>query len=118
MYQQTAFATSFASSRKFHDNENFPHGLDRCGEFTCKQSDLLTQRGHAYLALSTGERKPKTSAENQFVTFSQGRKKPETEDERVWDRYCRLVNQAKNYYSVGLNLVPELSTNDFLIGTD
>jgi uncharacterized protein YifE (UPF0438 family) len=96
--------TSFATSRKFYDDANFPYGFDRSGEFTVKQVQMLTERGCAYQELANGTRAPVTDEEHQFVEFSQGIRMAETDDERTWSRYISVLSKSQKYYGVGLNI--------------
>lgn len=95
---------NFVTDGWFHDDENFPYGFDRSGEFTCRQVELLTRRGRAYQALAAGTRQPLSETEKQFVSFCQGAKALETEDELTWERYLKAINRPNYYHSVGLNL--------------
>ena len=36
---------SFIASHTFYDDDNFPHGLHRSGDFTRRQADVLTEHG-------------------------------------------------------------------------
>ena len=95
--------TSFATNRKFYDDDHFPYGFDRSGEFTCRQATLLTERGYAYQELAAGRRKALTEQEKSFVRYCLGDKCAETEDEAVWGRYVALTRQIRRFYGVGIN---------------
>ncbi len=79
--------TSFQSDRAFFAREQFPYGLDRSGEFTRDQVQLIKAHGYAYRALDRGERQPENKEEREFVAFCHGQKTAESKHERVWNRF-------------------------------
>ena len=109
--------TSFATNRKFFDDEHFPYGFDRSGEFTCRQAQLLIERGYAYQELAAGRREPVTMLEKDFVRYCQGDKPAATEDEVTWGRYISLIRQIRRYYGVGLSALGS-DQDDFSIDSD
>lgn len=102
-YSETAGISSFASNRKFYDDQNFPYGFNRSGEFTLSQADRLQTHGYAYQELAAGKREPQTAEEKDFVRFCLGDRQPETEHERTWNKYISLINRPRHYHSVGLH---------------
>lgn len=100
---------SFSSDRKFYAQQHFPYGIDRSGEFTCEQGQLLINHGHAYEALADGSREPATQEEERFLAVCRGEFEPETAHEKAWFLYCSKTRRAKSTYSspiVGLNERP------------
>ncbi len=98
-------SASFITTRAFYDDLNFPYGFDRCGEFTCKQVQLLTAHGAAYQALYLGTQPPRTPEEEAFVAFCMGRKPAETEHEKVWKRYLTICEREQTRHPVSLHRV-------------
>ncbi len=102
-FSDSSGVTSFASNRKFYDDQNFPYGFNRSGDFTLSQAERLQAYGHAYQELASAKRQPQTTEEQDFVRFCLGDKQPETEHERTWNKYISLINRPRQYHSVGLH---------------
>ncbi len=117
MLQHDDEAESFKTERKFFDDEHFPYGFDRSGEFSSSQVALLERHGHAYRALATGERQPVTEQESQFVLLCNGAKEPQNVHEKVWKRYSEICNKALVFHSVALSRISDYA-DDFPIDTD
>ncbi len=110
--------TSFSSDRNFHDNDHFPHGINRSGEFTRQQAELLIKHGWAYKALAEGSRAPVTVEEEQFVAVIQGKKAAETAHEKAWQLYCKKISQPKPNVSSPYLGYKSLSTSDYEASAD
>jgi uncharacterized protein len=92
---------SFYSELKFWAVDVFPHGMARSGYFTKEQAALLENNGHAYLALSTGDRVPLDQMEKEFVVFCQGKKEADNVHEKCWKRYLDVTSKKRyRHYSV------------------
>lgn len=89
---------SFQAERKFWDDEHFPYGFSRSGDFTLEQAALLEQCGHAYRALANGEREPSSQEEKDFVAFCRGVKEASSGHEKAWKRYQEKVNFGTHRY--------------------
>ena len=87
--------SSFYSDRRFYGDGHFPYGLDRSGEFTRAQADLLMQHGWAYQALAEGSRTPATGEEQAFVAVCRGEQAPKTAHEKVWVLFCTKISAPK-----------------------
>ena len=110
---------SFDSNRKFYGDSHFPYGIDRSGEFTREQANLLIEHGWTYQALAEGARVPATPEEEAFVSVCRGEQAPETIHEKVWMLFCSKISAPK--VTVGSPLVvnkrlagvnPETSFNE------
>ena len=86
---------SFSSNRKFYGDSQFPYGIDRSGEFTRQQANLLMSHGWAYLELAEGNRVSVTPEEKAFVAVCRGEREPKTDHERVWRQYCLIISGLK-----------------------
>ncbi|WP_210396256.1 DUF413 domain-containing protein [Motiliproteus sediminis] len=105
--------SSFFSDRKFRDDDNFPYGFDRSGEFTPAQSAALVAHGWAMKQLATGERAPVTEEEHTFVAFCRGAHPAATVYEKAWERYTRVCQKDKHFYTVGDSRPATNSGDDF-----
>ena len=86
---------AFYSERKFYGDGHFPYGIDRSGEFTREQADLLLLHGWAYQALAEGSRAPVTKEEEAFVAVCLGEQTPQTVHEKVWALFCSKISAPK-----------------------
>ncbi len=86
----------FQSSKKFYATEHFPYGIDRSGEFTREQTQLLIDHGTAYQALADGTREPVSSLETDFVAFCQGEKEAVSKHEKVWQLFCSKISRPRS----------------------
>lgn len=91
---------SFIASKKFFDDQHFPKGFSRHGDFTIKEADILEKYGRTFQQLATGVLKPKTQIEKKFVQVVDGRKEPENEYEKAWIKYLNLINKAKKFHTL------------------
>ena len=97
---------SFQSERNFRDQNNFPYGFARSGEFTIQQAQLIEKHGCAYQALASGDREPANPDEEAFLEYCLGRKEAETLHERTWKRYLDKVNRSTAFYSLARTKSP------------
>lgn len=91
---------SFQTNCRFTDDEHFPYGFARSGEFTIEQANLLEAHGHAYTELAKGVRKPVNQLEIDFVIFCRGDKYADSVHERVWKRYQLSISVYSHRYSL------------------
>ncbi len=83
------------SAVPYYDNDRFPLGFRRCGEFTISEADILHNYGRSLRALDTGERSPLTAEERHFIEVCQGKKPAQSEIEKVWLKYRSLLGAKK-----------------------
>ena len=100
------------SSGVFYDNDRFPIGFRRCGEFTIAEAELLHNYGNSLIALESGERSPMTKDEKHFVAVCKGEKEVTTELERVWKKYRTIAARSRLVSAFGASQIhrsPDLS---------
>lgn len=105
-------AESFSVTRRFFDDKNYPRGFSRHGDYTIRESQTLEQFGQACLALESGERKPKTAEEKQFVAVVKGEQAPETFLEKVWVKYRTLTSKTKRIYTLSGDVSGDIGSGD------
>ena len=91
---------SFIVTRRYFDDENYPRGFARHGDYTIKEAQVLEQFGQAFKALDKGERAPVTEEEESFVAFCRGEHPAETFFEKVWGKYRARIASAKRVYTL------------------
>lgn len=87
--------------RIFWGAEYYPYGIDRSGEFTRQQVELLKAHGFAYEALAKGEKKPINPEEKQFVKACQGQVAAEGTHEKLWLRFVKCSARHTEFVSMG-----------------
>lgn len=93
----------FYSNRKFYGDKYFRYGINRSGEFTIQQAELLMNHGWAYQALADGTRKPDSKEEQRFVAVCEGRKPAKTDHEKVWVLYnAKISSQHRGLRSASI----------------
>lgn len=90
---------SFYSNKKFYDNQNYPQGFQRSGDFTRAQAQLLESKGVALKALHEGSQTPTTAEEEQFVLFCQNQGEATTEVEKTWIQYLNALKRKQIYFT-------------------
>ena len=86
-------AESFSVTRRFFDDKNYPRGFARHGDYTIKAAQ-------AFRALDSGERKPSTKEEKDFVAFCRGERAAETFFEKTWQKYRNRISTNKRLYTL------------------
>ena len=111
--------SSFQSDRAYHARQQFPYGLERSGEFTREQVQLIMKHGYAYEALDKNTRAPENDEEKQFVAFCRGDKEAETKHERVWKRFRAATSKPIVYVSMeGTRNKPQIDMSEESVDSD
>ncbi len=108
---------SFASRKKFVDDDNFPYGFQRSGEFTTHQAVLLRDHGCAFKALYQGLQQPETDEEKAFVVCFGTGATPVSPHEKTWARYLRGCESRNHYISMGMSPT-DYSADDYVSDAD
>lgn len=90
---------SFDSPRKYYDDQNFPHGFHRSGDFTRAQAEVLENKGHVLKALHEGLQAPSDDEEKLFVTMCQGKREATTLIEKAWQGYLNALSRKQVYFT-------------------
>ncbi len=103
--------------RIFWGAEYYPYGLDRSGEFTHQQVELLKAHGFAYEALASGGRSASTPEETAFVEVFRSGRPAQTSHEKLWLRFLERSNRRNEIVSLGggaanANDAPAIDTDD------
>ncbi|USD35779.1 MULTISPECIES: DUF413 domain-containing protein [Ferrimonas] len=89
-----------AGVRDFVDSRRFGRGFSRSGDFTIKESELLTRYGHTMAQLASGELTPVGEQEHRFVAVVAGLRPPTSALERVWLKYRQLSECRRRLFCV------------------
>lgn len=101
---------AFKSDKKFFDDVNFPYGIERSGDFTRQQAEVLLTCGRTLEALENGRLAPISQEQKDFVLVIEGKKAPESDVEKVWARYKTVIGSKGRI--LGLNSGPVTSTSE------
>jgi len=86
--------------RRFYDNEKFPRGFAKSGDFTLAEEELLTLYGDTMSGLERGELDPINSEEKHFLKTLSQPNKAKSKLERVWLKYTQLSRGRKRFHSL------------------
>ena len=103
---------SFATSKKYFDDRNFPRGFQRSGDFTRNQASILETKGVALKELHEGVRQPETEEESRFVATCLGQEQPQTDVEKAWATYVRALQRKQIYFTASSAAVADTSSSD------
>lgn len=90
---------SFEATRKYYDDQNFPHGFRRSGDFTRAQADILEAKGVTLKALHEGIQSPRTDDEKNFVLMCQDKRAATTPIEKAWRAYLKALGRKQVYFT-------------------
>lgn len=77
----------FTLFKAFTDNRNYPYGLERSGDYSIREAQLLHRLGETFRRLEVGEHKPVNEVEEQFIKMIKGEKEATTDCEKLWLKY-------------------------------
>ena len=103
---------SFATSKKYFDDRNFPRGFQRSGDFTRAQAAILESMGDALKALHEGTRQPINDEEAHFIATCVAGEQPVTEVEKAWASYVRALQRKQIYFTASSAAVAESGGSD------
>lgn len=112
---ETTGPEGFRQFKAFVDNHNYPYGLERSGDYSIREAELLRRLGETFRRLEVGDLAPANEVEDQFVKMIQGRKEASSDCEKLWLKYRAKVEgksragfsfTASYYYAKGSQSVP------------
>jgi len=84
---ETKFLREDLVGKKFFDSGMYPRGFHRSGDFSIRESDLLTHHGKLCSALESGLVSNPNEEDLQFIAVCQGEREAETPLEKAWIKY-------------------------------
>jgi uncharacterized protein YifE (UPF0438 family) len=81
--------------KPFNDFKNYPYGFARSGDFSIRESDLLSKYGSLISALVAGDLEPQTAEEQSLLAVARGERAAETPAEKAWSKYHARINRPK-----------------------
>ena len=83
----------------FYDNQHYPRGFSRYGDFNIMQADALHDYGCAMQQLAEGTLLPINMDEEHFVKMCQGKAKPRSFIEKTWLHYQQKIQAHTTFVS-------------------
>ncbi|WP_338364255.1 DUF413 domain-containing protein [uncultured Pseudoalteromonas sp.] len=91
---------AFVSQRQFYDDNNFPRGFSRCGNFTLLEASILEQHGVVLKALFDKTLAPQNAIQEQFVDVVCSAKEPTNPIEKTWLKYLKLTTCKSKFHTL------------------
>lgn len=103
--------------KSFFDDEHYPYGLESSGDFSIKETKLITQYGNLCRALTDESLAAETDEDRGVIAAVRQEKTPETDLEKAWTKYLRMINDDKLITSMSLSTVRDGEETDFSEGS-
>lgn len=91
---------AFVSQRLFYDDQNFPRGFSRCGNFTLLEASILEQHGVVLSGLHNKRLEPQNEYQQQFVAVVTTALEPTNAIERAWVKYLKLTTCKTKFHTL------------------
>ena len=91
---------AFVSQRQFFDDQNFPRGFSRSGNFTLLEASILEQHGVILKGLYSKTLEPQNEIQAQFLAVVSGSQEPTNAIERAWIKYLKLTTCKTKFHTL------------------
>ncbi|MEH6396445.1 MULTISPECIES: DUF413 domain-containing protein [Pseudoalteromonas] len=91
---------AFVSQRQFYDDQNFPRGFGRSGNFTLLEASILEQHGVVLKGLYNKTLEPQNEIQAQFLAVVSGSQEPTNAIERTWIKYLKLTTCKTKFHTL------------------
>lgn len=91
---------AFVSQRQFYDDQNFPRGFGRSGNFTLLEASILEQHGIVLKGLYNKTLEPQNEIQEQFLAVITGNLEPSNPIERAWLKYLKLTTCKTKFHTL------------------
>ncbi|AUL73708.1 hypothetical protein ATS72_008955 [Pseudoalteromonas sp. 13-15] len=91
---------AFVSQRQFYDDQNFPRGFSRSGNFTLLEASILEQHGIVLKGLYSKAIEPQNEYQENFVAVVTGSQEPTNPIERAWLKYLKLTTCKTKFHTL------------------
>jgi uncharacterized protein YifE (UPF0438 family) len=100
MTEKNLTIESFQSTRLFTDDQHYPRGIGRSGDYSIAEVNILETYGVALLELSNGQRQPQTDEEHQFIAVVCEQQPPSSKIEKAWMKYLQKTRIPKTFHTL------------------
>ncbi|MCQ8878964.1 DUF413 domain-containing protein [Pseudoalteromonas shioyasakiensis] len=91
---------AFVSQRQFYDDQNFPRGFSRSGNFTLLEASILEQHGVVLKGLYNKTLEPQNEMQKQFLAVVSASAEPSNPIERAWLKYLKLTTCKTKFHTL------------------
>lgn len=91
---------AFVSQRQFYDDQNFPRGFSRSGNFTLLEASILEQHGVVLQGLYNKTLAPQNDIQEHFLAIISGGHEPSNPIERAWLKYLKLTTCKAKFHTL------------------
>ncbi|ASM48896.1 hypothetical protein PESP_a0672 [Pseudoalteromonas espejiana DSM 9414] len=91
---------AFVSQRQFYDDQNFPRGFSRSGNFTLLEASILEQHGVVLKGLYNKTLAPQNAYQEQFVAVAFGAQEAANPIEKAWVKYLKLTTCKTKFHTL------------------
>ncbi len=91
---------AFVSQRQFYDDQNFPRGFSRSGNFTLLEASILEQHGVVLKGLYNKTLEPQNEMQKQFLAVVNASAEPSNPIERAWLKYLKLTTCKTKFHTL------------------
>ncbi|MEM0515497.1 DUF413 domain-containing protein [Pseudoalteromonas sp. YIC-827] len=91
---------AFPCDHKFYNDEKFPRGFSRSGNFTLLESEILEQHGRLLKALQEKTVEPSNDTQAHFVAATTGLSTPINPIESAWIKYLKLTTSKARFFTL------------------
>ncbi len=86
--------------RHFYDDQKFPRGFHKSGDFTLAEAEALTIYGVTMRALESGSMVPESEEEKRFVLVVENQLEASSVAEKAWAKYVRLTRSKRHFHTL------------------
>lgn len=99
-YDISQLRQAFAGQRQFYDDQNFPRGFSRSGNFTLLEASILEQHGVTLKGLYNKTLEPQNEIQEQFMAVVTGNQQATNAIERAWIKYLKLTTCKTKFHTL------------------
>ena len=84
----------FYINKQFRDDDKFPYGISRSGDFSIEESEFLIQHGSLYKALFENLLLDPNKNEKRMIKIYKGKVEASTFEEKTWLKYMNYKKRS------------------------
>jgi uncharacterized protein len=104
----------FYSNKQFRDDDKFPYGISRSGDFSIDESQFLIQHGSLYKAVFENLLPELNEDEIRMIKVYKGNIQATTFEERTWLKYMNYKKRSPIWLCDEDKFLDESADEDFI----
>ena len=104
----------YYTKMKFQDNDKFPYGISRSGDFSLEESEFLTQKGCLYKALFENQLLNPIESDIRMIKVYKGEIEASTFEEKTWLKYMKYKKRSPVWLCDEEKVLGENSDIDYI----